>query len=104
MDWYEYGRQRMTDDFDADELTPEQRIYLAWRKTEPPVATLADAEILARRAFEHGLHLRRRPDSCGGVCLFCETDPGSDCNVRDHERCERCGHCLGNHLDSRPKR
>ena len=44
----------MTDEFDDDELTREQLYYLSWRKTEPTVETLADAETLARRAYEHG--------------------------------------------------
>jgi hypothetical protein len=55
--WYCYEPQVMTDELDADELTHDQRNYLSWRRTEPPVVTLADAETLARRAFEHGMTL-----------------------------------------------
>lgn len=45
------------DDFDSDQLSDEQQVYLMWRRSEPQVGTVSEAEALAWRAFSYGLKL-----------------------------------------------
>jgi len=35
-------------------------------------------------------------------CLWCEQDPDRDCINPDDEKCQWCGHCLGNHAEDDP--